>query len=287
MLTMRKVVLTGVLAALAGGQAWAVTPIASCGFTISAPGNYVVTADLKCAGTAITINASNVSVNLNRHIITSVAGVPGDGISVSPLLPPAPPRLNHVGISGPGLIRGFSGGIQMFDSDYVQVSLTTLAGNTFAGLYASGVNYLTLDGNVIAENGGFGGVLLVNSSSDQVTGNQVVGNTTGIWLGSGDSDVLTGNVANGNSGSGIVMGVSGSAYPLTNSRVSSNTTNGNSTSGIQVVTLVAGSSGNEIFSNLSSVGNKNFDLEDDNPACGTDFWSGNSFFTKSPVACVN
>jgi hypothetical protein len=81
-------------------------------------------------------------------------------------------------------------------------------------------------------------------------------------------------------------------FPLTNSRVSSNTTNGNGTSGtgsgIQVVSLVAGSSGNEIFSNLSSVGNKTWDLEDDNapPPCGTDFWSGNSFFTKSPASCV-
>ena len=180
----------------------------------------------------------------------------------------------------------------MFDSDYVHVSLTTVAGNTFGGLYASGVNYLTLGGNVIAENQGFGGVLLVNSTGDQVTGNQVVANATGIVLGSGDSDVITGNVVSGNSGSGIILGVVGSAYPLTNSRVSSNTTNGNGTSGIgsgiQVVSLVVGSSGNEIFSNLSSVGNMTWDLEDDNapPPCGTDFWSGNSFFTRSPASCV-
>ncbi|MGA2714076.1 MAG: right-handed parallel beta-helix repeat-containing protein [Bryobacteraceae bacterium] len=286
--TIRKVALTGVLAALAGGQAWAVTPITFCPFTISSPGNYVVTADLTCNGDGIDINASNVSVNLNGHIIKSAVGAaPGaDGIFVSAV--PAGLRLDHVGISGPGLILGFGGGVNINNSDYVQVTQTTVAGTTkFAGFFASGVTYLTVAGNVVAGTIIGGGLTLNQSTGAQVIGNQVVGNPMGISLLSGDSNVLTGNVVSGNTGSGIVLGNTGNLVPLTNSRVSSNTTNGNGMSGIQVVALQPGSSGNEIFSNTSSVGNLAFDLEDDNPpSCGTDFWSGNVHFTKN-AACVN
>ena len=123
------------------------------------------------------------------------------------------------------------------------------------------------------------GMDLTQTTGAQVTGNQVVGNSKGIWLLSGDSNVLTGNVVSGNIGSGIVLGNSGNPFPLTNSRVSSNTTNLNGQAGIQILTLQSGSFGNEIFSNTSSVGNKGYDLEDDNAGCGTDFWSGSVHFT--------
>jgi hypothetical protein len=79
------------LAALAGGQAWAAISIASCKFIISAPGNYVVTADLTCNGDdGIDINASNVSVNLNGHLITSVSGV-NSGLGIAVETPPRKP----------------------------------------------------------------------------------------------------------------------------------------------------------------------------------------------------
>jgi parallel beta-helix repeat protein len=191
------------------------------------------------------------------------------------------------------LIRGFQVGILIEDSDYVQVSLTTVAGNTFGGIEAVRVSYLTVGGNVIAMNVGNpvglveGGLRLIQSTGAQVTGNLMVGNYKGIELVSGDSNVLTGNAVNGNSGSGILMGNPGDVVPLTNSRVSSNTTSGNGNSGIQVQGLQPGSSGNEIFSNTSSVGNTVWDLEDDNAGCGTDFWSGNVFFTTNNPACVH
>ncbi|MGA2716428.1 MAG: right-handed parallel beta-helix repeat-containing protein [Bryobacteraceae bacterium] len=285
--TIRKVVLTGVLAALAGAQAWAVTPIASCPFVIPAPGNYVVTKDLLgCLNGGIYIQASNVSVNLNGHIITGPPAAPiGNGISVNP---GAIPHLNQIGISGPGLIQGFSIGISIQDSDYVQVTQTTVADNT-AGIMATSVTQLIVAGDVIVGSPGpSGGLSLTNSTGAQVSGNQAVGNSVGISLASGDSNSLTGNVASGNTGSGIVLGPGTAAFPLTNSRVSSNTTNGNGKSGIEVLSLVSpGSFGNEIFSNLSSVGNVLTDLADDTfvPPCGTDFWSGNVFFTKNQ-ACV-
>jgi len=296
--TIRKVVLTGVLAALAGAQAWAVTPIASCPFVIPAPGNYVVTKDLLgCLNGGIYIQASNVSVNLNGHIITGPPAAPiGNGISVNP---GAIPHLNQIGISGPGLIQGFSIGISIQDSDYVQVTQTTVADNT-AGIMATSVTQLIVAGDVIVGSPGpSGGLSLTNSTGAQVSGNQAVGNSVGISLASGDSNSLTGNVASGNAGSGILMG-DAPAYdsvttaPLTNSRVSSNTTNGNAQAGIAVVSPTNPALipfGNEIFSNTQSVGNTIFDLADGNlsppaaVACAGDFWSGNVFFTKNQ-ACV-
>jgi len=292
MLTIKRVVLTGVLAALAGAQAWAAIPIATCGFTISAPGNYVVTTDLMCTGLGedgIDITASNVSVNLNGHIITGPAAAhAGFGIFVNPAVGP---RLNHVGISGPGVIQGFTTGIYIQSSDYAQVTQTTLAGNAVVGMLATNITYLTVGGNVIGGNeGNTGGpgLLLNQSTAAQVNGNQVVGNkANGIVLQSGDSNEITGNVASGNGGSGILLGPDTAAFPLTNSRVSSNTTNVNGASGIQVLNLTPAASGNEIFSNTQSVGNTVWDLEDDNlvPPCGTDFWSGNVHFTANQ-ACV-
>jgi parallel beta-helix repeat protein len=261
------IIVTGILATLAGAQAWAVN-VASCPFAISAPGNYVVAANLTCpAGNGITITASNVSLNLNGHIIT------GSGSGVGILVSPTSGRLNHVGISGPGLIRTFTTGIEVSNTDDAQVSLVTVAGNP-TGVMGAEVNRFTVGSNVIARSSivGLGLQFSINAA---VTGNQVVGNGRGIVLFSGSANTLSGNTVSGNSVVGIGIAEK-------NSRVSSNITNGNGT-GIEIS---PGSSGNKIFSNTSSVGNTGFDLEDPNAFCDGNFWSSNVFFTKNQ-ACVN
>ncbi len=152
--TIGRVALAGVLAALAGGQAWAATPITSCPFIITTPGNYVVTADLLCKTDGIDIQASNVTVNLNGHTIQSVASSIGtNGIYVSSL-PAGASRLDHVGISGPGLIENFYFGIFIQESDYSQVSLTTVTGYSAGGIWTQNTDYLTLGGNVVTRNAG-------------------------------------------------------------------------------------------------------------------------------------
>lgn len=65
-------------------------------------------------------------------------------------------------------------------------------------------------------------------------------------------------------------------------RVYGNSTDGNVLAGIQVY---SGATGNQIFSNTSSVGNGHFDLEDDNP-CNSNFWGGNNFFNNTS-ACIH
>jgi parallel beta-helix repeat protein len=251
------------------------------------PGNYVVTTDLSCGGIGIVVNASNVSINLNGHIIQAPIGVPTPPFGIE-VQPPGLARLSQIGISGPGLIQGYSQGIVISSSDYVQVSLMVLADNALAGISGSNVTALTIGGNVIGGTTIGPGLQLNLSTGAQVTGNQMVGNALGIALQSGDSNVLTGNVVSGNTGSGIVLGIG----PLTNSRISSNTTNVNGHAGIEVLFMPPSTFfGNQIFNNTSSVGNKAFDLEDANPSCGTDFWSGNVHFTTfqtppPPPSCV-
>ena len=232
-----NMIMTGILATLGGAQAWAVN-IASCPFVISAPGYYVVAANLTCAGDGITITASNVSLNLNGHIITGSG--PGTGIGIR--VQPTSGRLNHVGISGPGLIQTFQDGIDVFSTDDAQVSLVTVAGNSNGvGVVGAGVNRLTIGSNVIARS--IVGLKLTGSVNATVTGNQVVGNDFGILLQAGSGNTFSGNTASGNSSFGIeIFG--------NTSRVSSNATNGNGDAGIAIG---AGATGNQIFSNTSSV----------------------------------
>src|SRR5258706_3828220 len=73
-------VLPVALGLLLANHAQASTKISSCPYTITGPGAYVVTQDLTCAGTAITILASKVDLNLGGHT-TSISAT-GDGIYV-------------------------------------------------------------------------------------------------------------------------------------------------------------------------------------------------------------
>ena len=62
------------------------TPISSLPFTISEPGSYYLTRNLEftaASGHAITIAASNVTLDLNGFTLSSTAGVTGNGINVA------------------------------------------------------------------------------------------------------------------------------------------------------------------------------------------------------------
>jgi len=276
------------IAALAGTAVpgWAATSIAGCPFAITAPGNYIVTADLNCTGDAIDISASNVSVNLNGHIITGpgadtspiVVGINIPGTCCLNIGPSG--RLNHVAIEGPGLIQNFSFGVWIGFCDFCQMSLVTAAHNGNHGLSGLSVNSLTVRSNVLAANRYFG-MVLGSSVNGVIAQNDLSGNGyDGLDLipNSGDSvaNTVNNNTVNGNLRNGIRI-------LAKNSRIYSNVTDGNGAAGI-VVEL--GYSGNQIFNNTSARGNVNFDLEDDNSSCGTNVWSDNVFFTRS-LLCVH
>lgn len=258
---------------------WADTPIAICGYVISVPGNYGVTTNLNCPGTAITINASNVSLKLNGFIITgpsTAVATAAYGIDINP---GGPVRLNHVAIAGPGLIQNFYDGILINNVDYSQVSQITAAHN-FNGIQTTPtgmVNYLTIGSNNLVANQN-DGIDLAPATNSTVTYNDLSGNSFwGLCMWNGSQNTVNNNVASGN-------GADGFYFSNNYSRVFSNVTNGNTGSGIAIYPAVmiplTAAVGNEIFNNTSSVGNGESDLDDQNPQ-GSNFWSNNVFFTAS------
>ncbi|MGA2717315.1 MAG: right-handed parallel beta-helix repeat-containing protein [Bryobacteraceae bacterium] len=264
--------------------------VSSGGSLINAAGDYQLTGNLtqSTANTdCIQITASNVSLKLNGHQITSTAGG-GSGIDVNPS---GPPQVSHVAIQGPGLIQGFQNGIFFLDANYSQVDLVTAANNTY-GIYGFNTTSLTIGSNVLVRNGQWG-LLLGNSTGGTIQNNEASGNgaataaggfSGGIGLGgASNANTVNNNTASGNGpqsvvpaiAAGILIGGAGNG-----NRVYGNTTDGNIFAGIQVK-----STGNSIFGN-SSVGNGAYDLEDDNPACDSNLWGGNNFFTANQ-ACIH
>jgi parallel beta-helix repeat protein len=261
----------------------AFTDISNC-TTINQPGDYQVTADLSTgSGDCIDITVSNVSLKLNGHTISGGL-LPSIGIFVS-----GAGRLNHVGIEGPGLIKGFGNGIELNNTDYSQVNRVTVS-NTSIGIFSIGATFLTLGYNVTTQNGVWGIALQSSTNSvvafNEMNGNGILsgsGNRGGLFLFNGSNNQVNSNQAsaNGNPTSGTFN--SGIVISANGNRVYNNSTDGNISAGIEVA---AGAANNQIFSNLSSAGNGGFDLLDHNTNCGTNVWVDNVAFTKSPSSCV-
>jgi hypothetical protein len=252
---------------------------APAGSWINQPGDYQVTADLATGSNCIIITASNVSLKLNGHIITGL-GV-GIGINVSG------PGLDHVGIEGPGLIKGFMNGVALINTDYSQVNRVTATRNATNGIMSSGSTFLTLGYNITVQNGVWG-ILVTNLTNSTVAFNEMNGNGTtsniagGLRI-TGSNNQVNNNQASGN-GNQLVAATfnAGLVISANGTRVYNNSTDGNVGPGIEVT---LGAANNQIFSNLSSAGN-GVDLLDDNANCGTNVWADNVAFTKSPSSCV-
>jgi parallel beta-helix repeat protein len=250
-------VTTGILIALAGNAVPAIAqmPITTCGFPISAPGNYIVKADLSgCAGDGIDIYASNVTVNLNGHIIN--AGSPSLCVGVNVGIPASPIRLNHVGIQGPGLIKNFVAGVNITRCDYCQVALVTSAQNA-NGMSVDHINYINVASNVLVANTG-AGLLLSESVNGVVAYNEVSGNGSscpgstplpggvtslvvcgqGLFIEDSSANTVNNNTLSGNLANGIWQDMASQF-----SRIYSNVTDGNAGVGI----LIDRSGGNGIF----------------------------------------
>jgi hypothetical protein len=258
---------------------------APAGSLISTPGNYQVTADLTSVlGDCIVITASNVSLKLNGHIITG-PGPASVGINVNP----PSGRVDHVGISGPGLIQGFTNGVAMNNTDYSQVSQVTASHNSANGINGAGSAFLAVSSNVLTGNG-IWGLLLTNLTNSTISFNEMTGNgisptapAAGGMRITGSADTVNNNIAIGNGSTTVPAAFNaGIVIGSTNTRVTSNITDGNVRIGILVL---ADATSNQIFRNTSSVGNSAADLEDDNTACDSNLWSDNSSFFRNQ-ACV-
>ncbi len=226
------------------------TPISTLPFTISKPGSYFLTGDLKVSkkGGAIVVKTDNVTLNLNGFSIIG-DGSKVNGISID--------GTHNVAIEN-GTIRGFgaagifattgdghrisqvrainngSGGIFSFSSGTL-ISECMAWGNSSVGI-AAGSNSIIRSS--ISRNNQGNGISAENGSS--VIGNTVYGNKGEYGISAGGSTIRENNVSD-NADTGIFSG---------SSTLIGNTVSGNGGWGIQAL------DGSTILSNTVSMNNK-------------------------------
>jgi hypothetical protein len=275
---------------------FAATPISTCGFVVSAPGSYSLTADLTCTAVGILVAASNVDLDLNHHVVSN--GSTNDvGIITATKDPfvPGTPGLDFsscVSVTGvhihDGTVKNFNQGIVICSSSAasngpsVNMSATVdhiaiQSNHVGIALLSSGHN--TLDNDFFSLNDTYA-LQLENASSNVIVKNLIDSNNIGISL-------------NNNANTNIVLlnSVTLSFYigvritSSTGNTVSSNffTDSNNQTSSIGIA-VGAGTSGNTMSSNMAFYSGI-ADLVDLLP-CGTNPWSAN-FFGSSVGACIN
>lgn len=168
----------GALSFPAAAETTICTPITSIPWTISAPGVYCLNSDFNVtlpSGAAISIDSSNVTLDLNRHSLNylpTAASAYVSGITLT--------QQKNVVIKN-GSIQGFYIAIALFDS----LPYTTTQGNviediaaegsTLFGLYVEGQGNL-VSGNRVARTGGSSSAvgILVVGPDNVVRNNEVI-----------------------------------------------------------------------------------------------------------------
>ncbi len=226
--------------------------IAYTPYTISTPGSYIVVKNLTTAQNlnAITINTSDVFIDLNGHTLYgagSTTGSSGDGIN-------AGSSSNNIFIAN-GVVRDFKGNGITLSGNNVQIMKVKVIGNGLQGIYvwmsnnglladniAQGNNdgIYALENFIIRDNNAYAnvGVGIETGNDCTLTGNSMQNNVDGIDVWS--NCYLKDNTVLNNTGTGI--SVEGS-----NCLVVGNTITGqNSTFGLAIKCLGVG---NRIDSN--------------------------------------
>jgi hypothetical protein len=235
------------IGAAASAQAAPPTPISACPYTISAPGNYAVTRDLRASGDCITIAADSVAIDLQGHTITG--GGVGIGIGSS----------GDVGylhsIIANGTIRKFYNGIHLIGR-YATIANMTIRDNRGDGIdtgsfstvvdtvaswnglvgiqgdgFVSGVQAdhnasegivlnLSIIANSEANDNGDMGIRATDSSAAATTAKRNA--SDGIAL-LGDTNALADSTASGNGGNGIsILGPTAGRNSVTNNVADNN-----------------------------------------------------------------
>jgi Right handed beta helix region len=175
------------------GRASADTAVSSCQ-TLSAPGNYFLTANLSSVGDCLVIGADNVAIDLKGKTITgngTGSGITDGGID------------RDVAIIANGKIRNFNRGIYLSASGSAIISNVNSSGNTADGIFIDRCCN-TLNSDTANNNGGNG----IDITSDDSSLSNIVANGNG-----GDGvfvtqccNTLVGSTASNNSGNGVEMG---------------------------------------------------------------------------------
>jgi parallel beta-helix repeat protein len=276
---------------MAASSARALTPVTTCGQTLAAPGQYVLTADLDCSGThasGIDITASTVVFHLAGHTIAStdcdmdqeVYGIFVHG------------GLLGVRIDG-GTVRGFTDGIVLSSSSSL-VRGMTVTGACLFGIAVQGtgnqidtsvVSLTRNDGIAIGPSGGNRivsndvsdnfrvGVEMSNSTEDNFVANNIInrnglvdGEQGGVAIFGGKGNVVTNNSLNNNF-EGIEIESPG------------NTATGNTVSGSVDTGIFIINGSPSIVRRNTVFGSGFVDMLDEKAACDSNTWRNNDFQT--------
>jgi len=269
-------------------------PVTACGQTLSAPGTYQLAGNIgPCPGNGVNITSSNVTFTLGNFTISGdpalcSVGAVYDGINVSGPVSGVVIREGTITSFNDGVDLAFVTGsavkgVVVKDSCFFGIAVGNsqkikLNGNLITGAGLDGVGIsgtsaqIAVKGNSILSNLRFG--VLVETAHNRIMGNKINDNGVGglgggVSIHVGDRNKISGNTVSNNDTFGI-------ALDTNHNVVKSNSVNGNAQSGISVSTL--GATQNKVTSNTVT-GNGSVDLEDVNPACDSNTWSGNTFAT--------
>lgn len=235
---------------LAGGKPAQATHVA-CGSTLIE--NTVLDADLTCPGTALTIGADGITLDLNGHTLT--------GPSVAPCT--QCPGIDGVLLSGRrgvsiknGTITGFVFGIRLDNSDDNLIQNVVVKNSNLNGISLfNDSDKNKLDGCTSANNagGGAGFGIIMNSGSDgnRVQDCVVSGNkgAAGVFIGGGGGlppsfeNVVVHNTIIGNAGRGVFIQGGSERNVVKDNAIHQSTIDG---------VFINGSFNNEVKGNTSS-----------------------------------
>jgi parallel beta-helix repeat protein len=279
-----------------------VMEVNTCGQVLSVAGEYVLTADLDCTGTAgdyngITITASNVSLHLAGHTISSsdcdlsrnISGIFVAG------------GISNVKIDG-GTVVGFNDGIVLSSSNSQVAGMTVRNACVFGilvqgqqnrvetcvvtgsgdGIMLSPASEAVITSNHCSSNTR-AGIALSDFARDNTIENNILNNNGGdggegygVLVYNGANNVIRNNTAsNNNFGIRIHSALDRDGSPLPGNLVIGNTVSRNTRSGIWVQKDGSPS----IIRSNRALGNGEVDMEDEIAQCGGNTWENNIFKT--------
>jgi parallel beta-helix repeat protein len=258
----------------------------TCPIVIDQPGTYLLATDVgPCAPgvDGIDISASNVTLQLAGHTITgtATAGTCDNALGIS--IFSSGPMLTNVNVHGSGTINRFALGFDAANSANSSVKFLNVNANCPDLGFAEGIEidppggHWMLQGNVVRGPGATtAGIVLFDVNTNTLVLNDV---NDSVSIADSSNNIIVNNTASDNDGGIFLITVT---LGSNNNQVSANTTSNNQFGGL---TISVGSVGNTISGN-KSFNNTPFDMEDDNPSCGTNTWRGNHFKIASQ-SCIH
>jgi len=219
-------------------------PISTAPYIIGAPGDYYVTRDLTVAsGVTVTINANNVTLDLNGHTLTNSATTTGNWVIVTNV------TFSGVRVTG-GRVVGGNLGVELEGSSAAQFQLDHLnvsgAGAYGVHVYSSGAVPATAIVEAVQVTGpaGIAGIAFQGVSGGRISGSSTQGCHNGIQLDSSRGVKVENNTVADSTSFGIYVLNGARDNLITGNTVQKSTSNG---------IYLNGSRGNRVTFNVSNL----------------------------------